>query len=361
VGYILKLSIVKKKRNPFSLLNKLLTMTHSVPEVDQSAEVELPVTKKVKLEPLTHPNIKDGWFKETPALWPGQAMSLEVESILHMEQSLYQDILIFKSTTYGHVLVLDGVIQVTERDEMAYQEMITHVPLNCLKNPKKVLVIGGGDGGVLRELLKHTMLESITLCEIDEAVPRLARQYLPGLASALDHPKVTVHIGDGFEFLKNTTPGTYDAIITDSSDPVGPAASLFQDSFFSLLHKALSPEGILCSQGECYWLHLDLIGRVMETNRQLFPSTAYATISMPTYPCGTIGLLLSSKAENMNFEHPQRTVSVEEEEEKYRFYNAQIHQASFQLPTSVRKALQAKLMPVAKSVEVADPVEEAQN
>ncbi|ORZ32249.1 Spermine/spermidine synthase-domain-containing protein [Catenaria anguillulae PL171] len=288
---------------------------------------------------LTHPNIKDGWFRETTAMWPGQAMSLEVDEILHVEQSMYQDVLVFKSKTYGNVLVLDGVIQVTERDEMAYQEMIAHVPLNAHPNPKKVLVVGGGDGGVLREVVKHPGVESVTLCEIDEAVPRVSKMFLPALAAGFDHPKVNVHIGDGFEFLKDKE-AEYDVIITDSSDPVGPAESLFQDSFFALLHKALTPNGIICSQGECIWLHLDLIKRVLETTRQIFKTSSYAYISIPTYPCGTIGFILSSKEEGKDFATPVRKVSQEEEANLYKYYNAELHHAVFQVPTFVRKAVE---------------------
>jgi spermidine synthase len=113
----------------------------------------------------------DGWFREISDMWPGQAMTLKVEKVLHHEKSLYQDVLIFKSTDYGHVLVLDNVIQATERDEFSYQEMITHLAMNSHPNPKKVLVIGGGDGGVLREVVKHEGIEEATLCDIDEVSP----------------------------------------------------------------------------------------------------------------------------------------------------------------------------------------------
>lgn len=290
---------------------------------------------------LTHPNIVDGWFKETTAMWPGQAMTLQVKKILHHEKSKYQDVLVFESETYGNVLVLDGVIQCTERDEIAYQEMIAHVPLMAHSNPKNVLVVGGGDGGVLREVVKHSGVETVTLCEIDEAVCRVSKLYLPKMAEGFKHPKVKVHIGDGFEFLKDKEE-VYDVIITDSSDPVGPAESLFQDSFFSLLNKALKPNGIICSQGECIWLHLDLITKVQNTLRSIFPSVAYAYTSMPTYPCGTIGFMISSKEKNKDLSKPVRKWTKEEEKEKLRFYNADVHEAAFKVPTFVRNALEKK-------------------
>ncbi|KAL7749201.1 putrescine aminopropyltransferase [Sorochytrium milnesiophthora] len=303
---------------------------------------EAPVEKRAKMShEHTHPNVKDGWFKETCAMWPGQAMTLQVKKILHTERSKYQDVLVFESESYGNVLVLDGVIQATERDEFAYQEMIAHVPLNAHPNPRHVLIVGGGDGGVLREVVKHECVEEVTLCEIDEAVPRVSKLYLKDMASGFDHSKVKVHIGDGFEFLKDKQ-GCYDVIITDSSDPVGPAESLFQDSFFSLLHAALKPEGIICSQGECIWLHLDLIARVLTTTSQIFSSVDYAYISIPTYPCGTIGLVLSSKEADKQFRKPVRSVSHEEEDKRYRYYNAETHEAAFKVPTFVRKAIARK-------------------
>ena len=174
-------------------------------------------------------------------------MTLKVEKVLHHEKSKYQDVLVFKSTDYGTVLVLDNVIQCTERDEFSYQEMIAHLALNSHPNPKKVLVIGGGDGGVLREVVKHDCVEEATLCDIDEAVIRLSKQFLPNMAEGLTHPKSTVHIGDGFKFLDDYK-NSFDVII-DSSDPEGPAESLFKKPYFQLLHDALREGGVISTQG----------------------------------------------------------------------------------------------------------------
>jgi len=181
-------------------------------------------------------------------MWPGQAMSLKVNQILHHEKSKYQDVLIFESSDYGTVLVLDNVIQCTERDEFSYQEMITHLALNSHPNPKKVLVIGGGDGGVLREVVKHESVEEAILCDIDEAVIRLSKKYLPGMSVGFQHPNATTHVGDGFEFLK-THKNEFDVIITDSSDPEGPAETLFQKPYFELLNDALREGGVITTQG----------------------------------------------------------------------------------------------------------------
>jgi spermidine synthase len=178
-------------------------------------------------------------------------MTLKVNKVLHHEKSQYQDVLFFESANHGNVLVLDNVIQVTENDEFAYQEMIAHLALNAHPEPKRVLVIGGGDGGVLREVVKHESVEEAILCDIDEAVPRLSKTYLPAMAEGLTHPKSTVHIGDGFKFLDDYK-NSFDVIITDSSDPDGPAESLFGKSYFQLLYNALRPGGVITTQGE-WW------------------------------------------------------------------------------------------------------------
>ncbi|XP_048471042.1 spermidine synthase isoform X3 [Rhincodon typus] len=239
--------------------------------------------------------IKNGWFTETSSLWPGQAMSLEVDKVLYNQKSPFQDVVVFKSKTYGNVLVLDGVIQCTERDEFAYQEMIANLALCSHPNPKKtavkalalatslgmkcpgaelwrgkihtavettagqeynlhdstpsmVLIIGGGDGGVLREVVKHAAVESVAQCEIDEDVIKVSKQYLPGMAVGFSSPKLKLHVGDGFEFMKENQ-DAFDVIITDSSDPVGPAESLFQESYYRLMKNALHEDGILGAQG----------------------------------------------------------------------------------------------------------------
>ncbi|GBB87365.1 hypothetical protein RclHR1_13800005 [Rhizophagus clarus] len=289
-------------------------------------------------ETFSHPQIQDGWFREKPTLWPGQAMCLEIEEVLCHEKSLYQDVLIFKSTQYGTVLVLDGVVQCTERDEFSYQEMITHIPMNCHSNPEKVLVIGGGDGGVLREVAKHESVKEIVLCDIDESVIRLSKKYLPGMAIGFDNPKVTVHIGDGFEFLKGKV-NSFDIIITDASDPVGPAESLFQVEYFKLMKNALRPGGIISTQGECQWLHLNLITEVQSYCRDIFSVVEYAYTTIPTYPSGQIGFILCSIDDQVNLKKPLRKWSEEEEEKLCRYYNSQIHEAAFILPQFTKNAL----------------------
>ncbi|OAA59070.1 spermidine synthase [Niveomyces insectorum RCEF 264] len=289
---------------------------------------------------ITHETIKDGWFREISEMWPGQAMTLRVKKVLHHEKSKYQDVLLFESTDYGTVLVLDNVIQCTERDEFSYQEMITHLALHSHPNPKKVLVIGGGDGGVLREVVKHDCVEEAILCDIDEAVIRLSKQYLPGMAAGFNHPKVKVHVGDGFQFLHDYQ-NAFDVIITDSSDPEGPAESLFKKSYFQLLHSALREGGVITTQGsENQWLHLPLITKLKQDCKEVFPVAEYAYTTIPTYPSGQIGFMVCSKDPNANVKKPLRRWSPEEEQKLCKYYNAAIHEASFVLPSFAAKALQ---------------------
>ncbi|KAM7199205.1 Spermidine/spermine synthase [Naviculisporaceae sp. PSN 640] len=288
---------------------------------------------------ITHPTIKDGWFREISDMWPGQAMTLKVDKVLHHEKSKYQDVLIFKSTDYGNVLVLDNVIQATERDEFSYQEMITHLAMMSHPNPKKVLVIGGGDGGVLREVVKHDCVEEATLCDIDEAVIRLSKIYLPEMSASYNHPKVKVHVGDGFKFLDDYK-NTFDVIITDSSDPEGPAESLFQKPYFQLLHDALREGGVITTQGsENQWLHLPLITKLKKDCGEIFPVAEYAYTTIPTYPSGQIGFMVCSKDPKANVRVPLRKWTPEEEVKLCKYYNAEIHKASFILPTFAAQAL----------------------
>jgi len=291
---------------------------------------------------FSHHSIKDGWFREISSQWPGQAQTLKVARILHVEKSQYQDVLVFESTDFGNVLVLDGVIQCTERDEFSYQEMIAHIPLASHPNPRKVLVIGGGDGGVVREVLKHPSVEEVVLCDIDEAVIRVSKLYLPHMSAALSSPRVTTYIGDGLAFLASAPSShTYDAILTDSSDPVGPARALFEEPFFRLLSDALAPGGVIATQAECLWLHLPLIKQLRDTAREIFASAEYAYTTIPTYPAGQIGYIVASNTQR-DLSTPTRVV------QGTKYYNSGVHQAAFTLPEFGRAMLEEgkSLLPV---------------
>lgn len=208
---------------------------------------------------------------------------------------------------------------------LRYQEMIAHLPLATHPHPETILVIGGGDGGVVREVLRHPSVKKVVLCDIDEAVIRVSKQYLPHMSALLDSPKVEVFIGDGFKFLAENK-ASYDVIITDSSDPVGPAESLFQKPYFQLLYDALTPGGNISTQAECQWLHLPLIKQLKDMTSTIFPVSEYAFTTIPTYPSGQIGFMLCSKESGRDFKTPLRSISGT------RYYNDAIHKSAFILP-----------------------------
>lgn len=171
--------------------------------------------------------------------------------------------------------------------------MISMLPLNSHPNPERVLIVGGGDGGVAREVIKHPQVTVVHQVEIDDRVVELSKQYLPWMACGFNNPKLQLHIGDGFEFLK-THCEEFDVIITDSSDPVGPNETLFQEDYFKLLKSALRPGGVVCCQAGNPWLELDPIRRHMDACRKQFSVVKFATTSIPTYPTGQIGFVVAS-------------------------------------------------------------------
>lgn len=221
--------------------------------------------------------------------------------------------------------------------------MISFLPLASHPNPVSVLVIGGGDGGVLREVLKHPSVKHAVLCDIDEAVPRVSKAFLPHMAAGFNDPRVTVHIGDGFKFLDDKK-SEFDVIITDSSDPVGPAESLFQKPYFQLLKESLKPGGSISTQGESIWLHLPLITDLMTMTQGLFPVVEYAYTSIPTYPSGTIGFVVCSLDPTRDLKTP--VVKIE----NTRYYNETVHRAAYMLPTFAQNAVDSAKAAVLKSI-----------
>jgi spermidine synthase len=286
---------------------------------------------------------KKGWYTEYDPQkleWKDACFSIEMEEVLYHKRSLYQDVLVFRSKTFGHVLVLDGIIQCTEKDEFVYQEMISHLPLFAHKCPESVLVIGGGDGGVLREVAKHPSVKEIHLCEIDEDVITVSKKFLPSMAVGFDDPRVHLHIEDGCEYMKRNK-NRFDVIITDSSDPFGPAEVLFQKPYYESIKAALKPKGILCSQGECMWADEHLIKNMFSFCHSLFPAAKYATCSIPTYPGGQIGFIVCTVDEDNPLDMPARTLtSSQVTDMNLKYYNSDIHRAAFVLPVFFQKYVQ---------------------
>ncbi|CAF1897633.1 unnamed protein product [Brassica oleracea] len=308
-----------------------------------------------------HSTVVSGWFSEhsrsgkkgeavyfNNPMWPGEAHSLKVEKVLFKDKSDYQEVLVFESATYGKVLVLDGIVQLTEKDEFAYQEMIAHLPLCSTPSPKNVLVVGGGDGGVLREISRHSSVEVIDICEIDKMVIDVSKKFFPELAVGFEDPRVQLHIGDAVEFLRKSPAGKYDAIIVDSSDPVGPALALVEKPFFETLARALKPGGVLCNMAESMWLHTHLIEDMISICRQTFKNVQYAWSSVPTYPSGVIGFVLcSTEGPDVDFKNPINPIEKLDGAMTYiremKFYNSDMHRAAFALPTFLRREVASLL------------------
>mmetsp|Transcript_6883 Transcript_6883/g.10232 ORF Transcript_6883/g.10232 Transcript_6883/m.10232 type:complete len:289 (-) Transcript_6883:7-873(-) len=272
----------------------------------------------------------------------GQRFCIKVDKVLLNGKSQFQDILVFNSSTYGVVLVLDGAIQVTERDEFAYQEMISQIPLFASNNPpKKVLIVGGGDGGVLREVAKHASVEEIHMCEIDQQVCEVGKKFFSTtLATSFNDPRLKLFYDDAARYLRLEGKGqNYDAIICDSSDPVGPAATLYTPEFYQSMSDALAPGGVVCTQGECQWLHVDFIKEVMERAREIFPTVQYAYSTVPSYPSGQLGFIVAAKEAGVDLSVPRRVVPADM---SLRYYSSAMHSAAFVLPAFAARKLLAR-------------------
>lgn len=295
--------------------------------------------------------VKGGWFTELSSMWPGQGLSFKVDEVLFRERSKFQDVCVMSSKAFGKVLVLDGVIQTTDRDEFSYQEMIVHLALCSLPAPaKKVLIVGGGDGGVAREVTRHASLQSIDQAEIDEMVPEVSKKLLPQLAMGFSDKRLALHITDGIKWVTDTEEGTYDAIIVDSSDPVGPAEVLFEEPFFAAMHRALKPGGVVCTQAESLWLHLPIIKDLAAMCSRVFVggSIQYAYTTIPTYPSGQIGFMICAKAGKTGEKLDTRVARqpLPTNPAGYpplRYYNQELHAASFVLPQFAKEALSDSL------------------
>lgn len=215
--------------------------------------------------------------------------------------------------------------------------MIAHLPLFAHSNPQSVLIVGGGDGGVLREVCRHPTVSRAVLCEIDQKVIDVAIKFLEGMAVSFQDPRVELQLMDGSEYMRQR-PGEFDVIIVDSADPVGPAQVLFQMPFYQNMQKSLKKGGIICTQGECAWLHAELIRPLMLGCSKLFPVVEYAYTTVPTYPSGQIGFIICSNDADVDLKIPQRK-PTDDLQNVLRYYNSQLHQAAFVLPQFAKRAL----------------------
>jgi len=276
----------------------------------------------------------DLWIEEKFKDFLG--LKLKVEKVLFSGKSDFQTVDVVETKGHGKMLLNDGLIMVTERDEFAYHDMISHVPLFVHPNPKNVLIIGGGDGGTAREVIRHSSVEKCVMVEIDPMVVEACKQYIPQTSCALDDPKIELIIGDGVKYAKECQQ-QFDVIIIDSTDPIGPAQPLFGAGFYTDVYNCLTDDGIVVSQGESSWYALDIQQSLLKVLNTQFPKTFLYSFSNLTYPGGLWSFTFASKGLNpiKDFE-PQR---VTDSGLVFDYYNKEIHNACFALPNFVRKGL----------------------
>lgn len=268
------------------------------------------------------------WFEEQLELKEGRIIKIGYKKLLESHRSQFQKIDIYDTISFGKMLVHDDVIMLTEFDEAHYHEMIVHPALSVHPEPRKVLVIGGGDGGTLREVLKHKDVRTAHLCEIDGDVIELCKKHFPNLSNSFQDPRTEVFCEDGAEFVKKHK-NYYNVIIVDSSDPIGPAEVLFQENFFRNMYDALTDDGIVITQSESYLYHKDIIRNIVSFNKKIFPLYRYYYTMVPTYPSGVIGFsFCSKKYDPLEDFNPERAKALK----ALKYYNTGIHKAAFALP-----------------------------
>jgi len=250
----------------------------------------------------------------------------KVSKVLYSGKSKFQDMLVFESPDFGRVLVLDGIVQLTEKDEFFYHEMLAQVALHAHNDPRKVLIIGGGDGGTLREVLKHKSVEKAKLIELDMQVVEVSRTYLPGLASGFSDPRADVAEMDGSRFVKETAE-KFDIVIVDSTDPVDAAKVLFTDEFFADVHSVLNGDGMLVMQTESLHFHRRFVIDVQQRLGKIFQIVRLYTAPLATYAGNWWTFSIASKKDNPGI--PARKHEVET-----KYYDQQVHRNAF-LPASL--------------------------
>lgn len=263
-------------------------------------------------------------------------LRIKVEKVLFSGRSEFQTVDVVETKGHGRMLLNDGLIMVTERDEFAYHDMISHVPLFVHPNPKNVLVIGGGDGGTAREVIRHPGVEKCTMVEIDGMVVDACKEFIPQTSSELDNPKINLLIEDGVKFVKETRE-KFDVIIVDSTDPIGPATPLFGIEFYQDVFNCLSDNGIVVSQGESSWYSMDVQQSLLKVLNNVFPHAWLYSFSNLTYPGGLWSFTFASKGLHpINDFDPQR---VDDSGLEFDYYNKALHTAAFALPTFAKKGL----------------------
>ena len=278
----------------------------------------------------------NNWYTEVFAA-SGSAFGLQVTKKLDEVQSPFQKIEMYETTHFGNLMVIDDVIMLSSRDNFLYHEMLSHPVLFTHANPKNVVIIGGGDCGTLREVLKHPGVESVTQIDIDEQVTRMSEKYFPELCASNNDPRATLKFDDGIKYMREAAAESVDVIIVDSTDPIGPGEGLFNRAFYDSCRKALRQGGILVQQSESPLIHLPLLNDM----RQAMKDAGFAalqTLQFPqmVYPSGWWTCTLARKAQGFDGFRREAAANPGFDTE---YYNADIHQASMALPNFMRREL----------------------
>ncbi len=286
-------------------------------------------------------NNLDLWYSEN---WTDDCkFSIKVKEHLHTEVTPFQTIDFFKSDTFGTFFTLDGLMMVNEKDEFVYHDMISHIPMAVNPSIKKVLIIGGGDGGTAREIARYPHVETIDMVEIDERVVRTCQEYLPITASKLNEDKrINLFFEDGLAFVKNTPTGTYDLILVDSTDPIGPGEGLFTFDFYNNCYRALNEQGILINQHESPYFdsYSHEMKRAHDKITSTFPIAKVYQFHTPTYPSGHWLFGFASKKFHPINDHDAK--AWESLGLKTKYYNSDLHKGCFALPSFVLDKLYEK-------------------
>jgi spermidine synthase len=283
----------------------------------------------------------DSWVNETLYAQWGQRFAVKRE--LARVQSDFQDILVFESYTHGRVMLLDGVVQITERDEFVYQEMLTHVPLLAHGACKRVLIIGAGDGGVLRRVLQHRNVEAAVMVEIDGEVIRLAKEFLPDIAGdAWTDPRAEIIVGDGIDYVRHAETASFDAIIVDSTDPIGVGEVLFTDEFYENAARILTEGGLVVNQCGVPFMQADELRETSARRARHFPHVGAYVAAVPTYVGGFMTLGFAAKQPGLNTV-PASVIAARAAEAGIagatEYWTPELHVGAFHLPPYIARHL----------------------
>ncbi|GEK74547.1 MULTISPECIES: polyamine aminopropyltransferase [Halomonas] len=278
-----------------------------------------------------------GWFTEVFDSH-GSAFSLKVSEKLHEVQSPYQYLEVYATATFGHLMVLDGCVMLTDRDNFLYHEMIAHPALFTHADPKRVVIIGGGDCGTLREVLRHPGVEKVTQIDIDEEVTRASERFFPALVESNDDPRAELRFDDGVKWIEEADDDSIDVLIIDSTDPVGPAEGLFKTDFLRRCHRVLRPGGVLVQQSESPLYHSGSIIRELRHDMREagFDSVATLPFPQPVYPSGWWSVTLAGKATDVA---TFREVEAAASEMPLDYYTVEAHRGALALPPFMRRLL----------------------